>query len=250
MRMGSHLQKTGCCPSSLSGCARRKPAQRRGERRVEDLLAAAVAEFSHVGYEAATMSAIAARADAPIGSLYQFFPNKEAVARAVRTRYIEDVEAQWVRLHPADSSAFVDEFVDSMVLFVAHHPAFLALLDAPPSTLPLGPRHRLRLRLSVILDALRPRVCEGCAERVAETVLQLNKSMMGLYARAHQPEKSWHLEEYRSLLRCYLKARESSSSAVRAGAVGRPVSSGRGDSRPRRATPSRASAGGSRMGGR
>ncbi len=249
MRMSSHLRKSGCCPSSLSGCARRKPAQRRGERRVEDLLAAAVAEFSHVGYEAATMSAIAARAGAPIGSLYQFFPNKEAVARAVRTRYIEDVEAQWMHLNPTDSAAFVDEFVDSMVLFVDQHPAFLALLDAPPSTLPIGPRHRLRQRLSVILDSLRPRVCEGCAERVAETVLQINKAMMGLYARAHEPEKSWHLEEYRTLLHRYFQSRETSSSARRS-VSGRRVSNSRGSTGPIRNTPLHPSAGRRKVGGR
>ncbi len=60
-------------------CAR-LPKRARGKQRVAALLQAAAAVFAEKGYEAATMTEIAARAGAPIGSLYQFFPVKEALA--------------------------------------------------------------------------------------------------------------------------------------------------------------------------
>jgi len=49
----------------------RAPKRARGKQRVAELLEAAAAVFAEKGYEAATMTEIAARARAPIGSLYQ-----------------------------------------------------------------------------------------------------------------------------------------------------------------------------------
>ena len=57
-----------------------------GRQRVAELLQAAAAVFQERGFEAATMAEIAARADAKIGSLYRFFPNKDAVADALMRR--------------------------------------------------------------------------------------------------------------------------------------------------------------------
>src|SRR5579862_4464992 len=66
---------------------RKVPRQQRGEQRVAELLEAAEAVIAQIGYEAATMSAIAQRAGAAIGSLYQFFPGKACITQALRTEY-------------------------------------------------------------------------------------------------------------------------------------------------------------------
>ena len=207
--MFEHTAKNHCL--TLTGCARRQPRQERGERRVVALLAAAVREFATAGYEAATMSSIAARANAPIGSLYQFFPNKQAVARAVRTRQIEDVERLWAGLKPEPGSDgvahFVDRFVDLMIMFIDGHPAFLPLLDAPSSTQPVGPRNRLRARLEQMLLALQPGLPSAAAPRIAETVLNINKALMGMCARAQPGERRRIIREYRSVLKGYLTGR-------------------------------------------
>src|SRR5258708_20921381 len=79
----------------------RIPIQERGEQRVAGLLEAAAAIFSEVGYDAATMRDIAKRAGASIGSLYQFFPNKEVVARAIKTQYCQQLKELWANLVPA-----------------------------------------------------------------------------------------------------------------------------------------------------
>ena len=54
----------------------RIPTQDRGKLRVEALLDAAEAVLAEKGYDAATMTEIAERAGASIGSLYQYFPTK------------------------------------------------------------------------------------------------------------------------------------------------------------------------------
>jgi hypothetical protein len=64
------------------------PRRARGHARVAALLEAAGIEFAEKGYEAATMTAIAARAGASIGSLYQFFPTKDQIAGALLKSYV------------------------------------------------------------------------------------------------------------------------------------------------------------------
>src|ERR1700754_1915756 len=101
---------------------RRIPQQARGERRVTDLLEAAASEFAEVGYDAATMKAIAKRAGASIGAVYQYFPNKAAVLSALRTQYVNEVEERWTHLEEATAGLSVKErvprFVDVMIRFM------------------------------------------------------------------------------------------------------------------------------------
>ncbi len=54
--------------------------------------------IADVGYEAATMNEIACRAGACIGSLYQFFPNKQSLTQALRAQYGSEFQAAWERL--------------------------------------------------------------------------------------------------------------------------------------------------------
>src|SRR6202041_3507784 len=71
----------------------RSPKRERGKQRVAALLQAAAELFAEKGYDAATMTEIAARAGAPIGSLYQFFPAKEALAVTLVQNYAEMLAA-------------------------------------------------------------------------------------------------------------------------------------------------------------
>src|SRR5260370_41412174 len=92
--------------SSEAGVSKaRAPKRARGKQRVAELLQAAAEVFAEKGYEAATMTEIAARARAPIGSLYQFFPVKDALADwlgqnyiAFPGRYLQALEARARRI--------------------------------------------------------------------------------------------------------------------------------------------------------
>ncbi len=74
---------------------RRQPKQQRGKDRVEKILAAAATVFDEIGYEAATTHLIAAQAETSIGSLYQFFPDKAAIFKAMELRHLERVRDMW-----------------------------------------------------------------------------------------------------------------------------------------------------------
>ena len=85
--------------SHLSSNFRRQPKQRRGKQRVEKILDAAAAVFDQVGYEAATTHLIAAEAETAVGSLYQFFPDKAAIFKAMELRHIERVKEFWQQMN-------------------------------------------------------------------------------------------------------------------------------------------------------
>lgn len=68
----------------------RAPQQERSRRRVAALLDAAAEEFAEHGFTAATTTGIAARAGVPIGSLYQWFPDKEALLYGLADRHLTE----------------------------------------------------------------------------------------------------------------------------------------------------------------
>jgi AcrR family transcriptional regulator len=92
----TELSRSSSPQSSIN--LRRQPKQQRGKERVEKILAAAAAVFEEVGYAAATTHMIAARAGTAIGSLYQFFPDKAAIFKAMELRHVERVKIFWAQV--------------------------------------------------------------------------------------------------------------------------------------------------------
>jgi AcrR family transcriptional regulator len=78
-------------PTSAS--PRKAPRQERSRRTVERILDAAAHIFHEQGYTAATTNDIADEAEVSIGSLYQYFPNKDALLVALTRRHIESATA-------------------------------------------------------------------------------------------------------------------------------------------------------------
>lgn len=68
---------------------RKSPIQERSRFTVEQIVLAATQIFSEQGYAGATTNHIAERAGVSIGSLYQYFPNKETILVTLAKRHIE-----------------------------------------------------------------------------------------------------------------------------------------------------------------
>ncbi len=68
---------------------RRQPAQRRSVERVQRMLDACAEILDESGYDGLSTTRIAQRAEVAIGSVYQFFPDKRAVAQALALRNLE-----------------------------------------------------------------------------------------------------------------------------------------------------------------
>lgn len=72
---------------------RKVPAQARSRATVDAIIQAATYILTKVGWAGLTTNAIAERAGVNIGSLYQFFPNKEAVIAELQRRHAADTRA-------------------------------------------------------------------------------------------------------------------------------------------------------------
>lgn len=70
---------------------RKRPRQRRSRETVDAILAATARVLVDEGYERASTNRIARVAGVSVGSLYQYFPNKEALVLAVIRRHCEEM---------------------------------------------------------------------------------------------------------------------------------------------------------------
>ncbi|MFZ9087146.1 MAG: TetR/AcrR family transcriptional regulator, partial [Steroidobacteraceae bacterium] len=70
---------------------RKKPVQERAKVTSDSILEAAEIIIVNEGYEKATTNYIAEKAGVSIGSLYQYFPNKEAIISALIEQQVSRV---------------------------------------------------------------------------------------------------------------------------------------------------------------
>ncbi|MGW3288870.1 TetR/AcrR family transcriptional regulator [Streptomyces sp. NPDC001002] len=82
---------------------RRKPRQVRAELTRDRILTAAAHVFAEYGYAAGTTNRIAEHARISIGSLYQYFPNKDAILAELAVRHID--RGTWAQADLLDLSA-------------------------------------------------------------------------------------------------------------------------------------------------
>ena len=74
---------------------RKRPRQRRSADTVERILAAAARIFDERGYRGTTTNHVAEEAGVSIGSLYQYFPNKDALLVSLAERHVDDVATRF-----------------------------------------------------------------------------------------------------------------------------------------------------------
>lgn len=72
---------------------RKAPRQQRSISTVTALIEACAQVLIRDGYESTTTTRIAARAGVSIGSLYQYFPDKDAVVSALISRHVDSIMA-------------------------------------------------------------------------------------------------------------------------------------------------------------
>jgi AcrR family transcriptional regulator len=195
-----------------SKVSRRVPRQARAERTVSTLLDAAATEFDEVGYDAATLTAIAARAGIAIGSLYQYFPDKSAVALALADRYrtamIERLTPLLAEAADLKTDRLVARMFDVMIKLIAERPAFLPLVTAPVDySRHKEGRSRLRNLIASVLRAHQPRLAAPEAARMAVVTIQLFKGMHRAFDEQTDAERQALAREFNLVLLAYFKSK-------------------------------------------
>lgn len=114
----------------------RVPKQARSRARVERILQACVELIVETGLDGVRMTEVAERAGVPVGSVYQYFPDKPAIVRALAQRIMTEVGQQVAQAYgavatPADfvaaTDALIQWFYDSTLAEPANRDIQLAL---------------------------------------------------------------------------------------------------------------------------
>lgn len=112
---------------------RHTPRQARSQQRVDLILNTAAELFAKVGYETVTTNAIAARAEISIGSLYRYFPDKDAILRALVERYNAQMRSLYDKVFTEDIvylplPVVLDRMIDPIIACHLECPAFKHIL--------------------------------------------------------------------------------------------------------------------------
>ncbi len=194
---------------------RRQPKQRRGQERVERILDAAAETFDQVGYDAATMQAIAARARTAIGSLYQFFPDKQAIFHALELRHIERVHAYWQSLDRPEVihlpfEAFIHTLgTESRKLFA--HPisrvVFVQFFTAPAVFQSIDERFTQEAISFVahLLQQRNPTLAPSQSQLLAEVCVHAVNTLFVVALRSPEPHQQQLFGQIEALMSAYLR---------------------------------------------
>src|SRR5687768_12094361 len=127
----------------MTSTLRRRPAQRRSVERVERMLDECARLLDEVGYEALTTKEVARRAEVPIGTFYQFFPDKQGLVRALALRnldaFLERVTERIARADLGHWTDLVDLAIDEFVNMKRTTPGFAVMDFGEVLTAPGGP---------------------------------------------------------------------------------------------------------------
>ncbi|MCF4966924.1 TetR/AcrR family transcriptional regulator [Nostoc sp. CMAA1605] len=120
---------------------RRQPRQARSQERVNRIIDVAEKLFITQGYDATTTNAIASHAQIPIGSLYQFFPDKTAIVQALALRYCELLHQRLAILHHPEFaklplSTLVDHLIDISEKFFWENPGYYEIFMEVQGVIP------------------------------------------------------------------------------------------------------------------
>lgn len=117
---------------------RKRPAQVRSAETVAAIVEAAARILEDKGFRGYNTNDVAARAGVSIGSLYQYFPNKDAITKALLRRETEPLSAALEQVGDAPSLAEgLRHFIRAAVAHQLRRPVLARLLDFEEARLPL-----------------------------------------------------------------------------------------------------------------
>jgi AcrR family transcriptional regulator len=197
---------------------RKKPLQRRSQETVEVILEAAAQIFGEAGYDEGTTNRIAERAGVSIGSLYQYFPNKNALLVALVEREVDAGIARmqgWLedaRGARGDLGELLRTFVVAMVELHRSSPELHRLLFEEASHPPELHDCVLRLEGSLAhgweaILAEHPEVAVDDPDTAAHFLVQTAEALTHRFVQQglHDLEGAAFEAELVSLLRRYLR---------------------------------------------
>lgn len=194
---------------------RRLPSQARGQRRFDQILDAAEAVFSEVGFEASTTNDIAKRADTSIGSLYQFFPNKEAILQSLAQRYLDQLRGLHKEMFDDEAAQMplpqlYDRIIAMLGNFHQRHPGFRPLFFCSaysPQLLPAAAQlhNEVVEQVDELMDRRHPGLDPAKRRILAMMNCEVMKGLLPLGETGDPKQRAAIHAEIRELLLAYMR---------------------------------------------
>ena len=179
-----------------------------------ELLRAAGQVFADVGYENATTNAIAAKAGVSPGTLYQFFPNKQAIAEALANAYAAKNQAVHEGVFDLNAAEvplrdLIDRLVSPFLEFRRNAPGFDALFVGSVVSRELAKRIQafqlqMMQRIAHVIQIRAPHLSTKMIQIAAETSVQIVKGMLPLALDGSAKQREVGEQELKLVLERYL----------------------------------------------
>lgn len=161
---------------------RKRPRQGRSAATYEAILEAAARILEQGGAAALTTNAAAELAGVSVGSLYQYFPAKEAITaeliRRMRAEMLSDVLAAAERTRAATLTETVEELVRASIRHHTRRPGLAAELEFAETALPMQAETvELKARIAACLAEVLARHGIAASEVVLRDLSALTKGM-------------------------------------------------------------------------
>ena len=108
--LNSHMQKT----ISKSLKPRKKPVQERSGQTVDAIFEATIQVLLREGAKRLTTTRVAERAGVSVGTLYQYYPNKEALLYAMLEKHLELIASSARRACVSSHGRSIEEMIRNM----------------------------------------------------------------------------------------------------------------------------------------
>ncbi len=200
--------------ASVDLAVRHRPVQQRGRVRFDAILHAARDLLAGSGVEGFTVEDVAARAGIPVGSVYQFFPNKFAIVAELDARdteaLVDDLITAGARFPTEDWQGEANHIIDVIAKHWVDDPTRRAVWLAMRSTAAtrvLAAEHSRALvrTLLPIIAELTPDMPEAEQVTVTEVIVEMCQSLLHFSVSDGRPRPET-VDELKRMLRAYLRA--------------------------------------------
>jgi AcrR family transcriptional regulator len=159
----------------------------RSRQTVDVVLEATARVLAERGYAGTNTNLVAARAGVSVGSIYQYFPNKDALVIALHERHAAQmcaiIEVVLDSVHPRGLSLHIEAVVHALLAAHRLEPALHKVLekefpffDAPKDRSPAD--NVIFGRIRTLLEAHRARIRQSDIALATWTVLQIMESLV------------------------------------------------------------------------
>lgn len=193
---------------------RRPPRQERSERTLATILDAADQVFGEHGYAAATTTLMAKHAGISVGSIYRFFPDKNAVAEALTDMYTDKRQAVYQAVaHEvlAGGDDAIDRAVSTMLDGLAKlnldHPGYFAVTPHLDASRVEAEHTRQAAALIGWFELSPTALSRSECEIMAVYTMSVTRSLLDQVPVKPRAKRAAYLAEAKLLLITYLRAR-------------------------------------------